>query len=324
MTEEAARGIVSDDHPYCFGFFDMSQHTAANLIKESDAVLFLGKMLDFTIGYGFPPIIPSSARVIQVEPEPLQIGRNRAVDVGIVGDVGPVVRQMTSCARDFKWRETVWLDRFRDANIAQLKRLDDLAQGMEPMSSMDVHKQLRCILREDDILVFDGGDYAYYGRATLPARSPNSWYYLPNLGMLGQALPVAIAAKIAKPTSRVFCITGDGAFGFNAIEMDTAVRHQIPIIVLLGNDAAWGIDKNIQVGLYGKPVITDLAPSRYDIVAQGLGAYGELVTKPEGLIPAIERAIASKQPSLLNIMVHSMISPRAQALVDSRKSGGAF
>jgi len=189
---------------------------------------------------------------------------------------------------------------------------------------MKVHATLAERLLPTDVLVFDGGDYAYYGRATLAARSPRSWYYLPNLGMLGSAVPVAIAAKLARPESRVFCITGDGAFGFNAMELDTAVRHGINFVTLLGNDAAWGIDKNLQLGLYGKAVITDLAPSRYDLVAQGLGAYGEMVEQPDDLGPAMDRALAAGKPALLNIMVQSQISPRAQAVVDSRKGNGAF
>jgi acetolactate synthase-1/2/3 large subunit len=324
MTEEAARGVVSDEHPYCFGFFDLSQHQAANLICEADLVLFLGKMLDFTIGYGFPPIIRADAKVIQVEPSPVQVGRNRGVDLGIVGDVGPIVEQLAAEAERHDWNELPWLQRFRDCVSEQHERMAAFVTDEAPLRSMFVHSTLAELLRPDDVLVFDGGDYAYYGRATLPARAPRSWYYLPNLGMLGSAVPVAIAAKLAKPASRVFCITGDGAFGFNAMEMDTAVRHGLNIVVLLGNDAAWGIDKNIQLGLFGKAVITDLAPTRYDLVAEGLGAHGELVERPEELAPALERALKANRPALLNIRVRSQISPRAQAVVDSRKGGGAF
>ena len=324
MTEEAARGIVSDEHPYCFGFFDLSQHQAANLVREADLVLFLGKLLDFTVGYGFSPIVPSDAKVIQVEPSVLQIGRNRGVDLGIVGDIGPVVEQLTAEAAKHSWSELPWVQRFRDRNSAQREKMRAFVTDEVPLRSMRVHSMLAEHLRPDDVLVFDGGDYAYYGRATLPARSPRSWYYLPNLGMLGSAVPVAIAAKLAKPQSRVFCITGDGAFGFMAMELDTAVRHRLDFVTLLGNDAAWGIDKNLQLGLYGKAVVTDLAPTRYDVIAQGLGAYGELVERPEELAPALERALAAERPALLNIRVRSQISPRAQAVVDSRKGGGAF
>ena len=324
LTEEAARGIVPDDHPYCFGFFDLSQHTAANLIREADVVLFLGKLLDFTIGFGFGPVVPNDAKVIQVEPDATQVGRNRGVDLALVGDVGPIVQQLADEALKSVWEERSWVDRFRTAVVQQKERLEEHAMEESPLRSMFVHKTLAACLRQDDVLVFDGGDYAYYGRAYLPALSPRSWYYLPSLGMLGQAVPVAIAAKVARPDSRVFCITGDGAFGFNAMELDTAVRHKLKVVFLVGNDAAWGIDKNLQLGLYGKAVITDLVPSRYDILAQGLGAYAELVERPEELAPALERALAVDGPALLNISVQSEISPRAQAVVANRKFGGGL
>ena len=324
MTEEAARGIVSDEHPYCFGFFDLSQHTAANLIREADVVLFLGKLLDFTIGFALGPAVPSDARVIQVEPDPVQVGRNRGVDLALVGDVGPIVGQLADEAALMEWPELPWVDRFRDAVAEQKQRLEQFVTNEVPLRSMFVHNVLANHLRPDDVLVFDGGDYAYYGRAYLPARRPRSWHYLPNLGLLGQAVPVAMAATLAKPGARVFCVTGDGAFGFNGMELDTAVRHNMKVVFLVGNDAAWGIDKNLQLGLYGKAVITDLAPSRYDLVAQGLGAYGELVERPEELEPAFERALAANGPALLNIRVQSQISPRAQAVVASRKFGGGL
>jgi acetolactate synthase-1/2/3 large subunit len=324
MTEEAARGIVSDDHPYCFGFFDLSQHQPGNLVREADVVLLLGKLLDFTVGFGLPPIVAQNAKLIQVDPAGLQVGRNRGVEVGIVGDIGPVVDQLAAAAAATPWAELPWLERLREARVAERARLEAFATEEAPLRSMFVHKTLAAVLRPDDVLVFDGGDFAYYARAYLPALRPRSWYYLPSLGMLGQAVPTAIAAKLARPGSRVFCVTGDGSFGFNGMELDTAVRHGLDIVVLLGNDAAWGIDKNIQIGLYGKPVITDLAPSRYDRVAEGLGAHGELVERPEQLAPALERALAAGRPALLNIRVQSQISMRAQGIVDSRRKGGAF
>jgi len=324
MTEEAARGLVSDEHPYCLGFFDLSQHQPANLVREADVVLFLGKRLDFTVGFGLPPIVAANAKLIQIEPCGLQAGRNRGAELAMVGDVGPIVAQLAERAATHEWRELPWLARLREARAAERARIEAFGAAETPLRSMFVHRTLAAMLRPDDVLVFDGGDYAYYGRAYLPARAPRSWYYLSNLGMLGQALPAAIAAKLARPASRVYCITGDGAFGFNAMELDTAVRHRLDIVVLLGNDAAWGIDKNIQLGLYGKAVVTDLAPTRYDLVAQGLGAHGARVERPEQLAPALERALAAGKPALLNIAVQSQISMRAQGIVDSRKRGGAF
>jgi acetolactate synthase I/II/III large subunit len=188
------------------------------------------------------------------------------------------------------------------------------------MHAMYVHKTLGNMLRPDDCLVFDGGDFCHFGRAYLPSRQPRRWWYVPTLGMLGSALPTAIAAKLAYPDSRVVMLTGDGAFGFNAMEFDTAVRHNLPVVGILGNDSAWGIDRQIQLGLYGRPVATDLLQSRYEMVAQGLGGHGEYVERPEDLAPALERAFASGKPALVNVAVQRAISPRAEAAIARRKA----
>ena len=113
--------------------------------------------------------------------------------------------------------------------------------------------------------------------------------------MLGSSLPTALAAKVAYPDSRVFMLTGDGAFGFNGMEFDTAVRHRLNIVAIVGNDSAWGIDRQIQLGLYGRAVATDLRQTRYDQMVQGLGGYGEFVERPDDLKPSLERALAAGQ-----------------------------
>ena len=135
------------------------------------------------------------------------------------------------------------------------------------------------------------------------------------LGMLGASFPTALAAKLAHPESRVIAMTGDGSFGFNGMEFDTAVRHNLPFVAVLGNDAAWGIDRQIQLGLYGRPVATDLLQTRYEMVVQGLGGHGEYIQRPEELPPALERALASGKPSLVNVAVERGISPRAEAAI---------
>ena len=115
-------------------------------------------------------------------------------------------------------------------------------------------------------------------------------------------------------------LTGDGSFGFNGMEFDTAVRHGLPIIAVLGNDAAWGIDRQIQLGVYGKPVVTDLLPTRYDRVVEGLGGHGEHVDEPEQLEGAIRRAVDSGRPALVDVAVQRAISPRAEAAIARWKS----
>ena len=320
MTEGDARGLVSDAHPYCYGFFDSGLNRAARLLREADAVVLMGRKQDLIVGYAMPPTIAPDARVIQIDPSAAEIARNRGVAVGIHGDVEAVARQMAEEASKREWRDLPWLSRLEEERQAQQDDLESLALNESPMHAVFVHKAVRYHVGPEDIVSYDGGDFCHFGRAYSPALSPKTWWYLPPLGMLGQALPTAIAAKAAYPERRVFMFTGDGAFGFNAMEYDTAVRHNLPVIGIMGNDSAWGIDRQIQVEVYGKPVATDLLPSRYDQVVRGLGGHGELIEHPDELDSAIERAIRLDRPALLNVRVQNAISPRAQAAINRWKS----
>ena len=320
VTEEQSRGLISDDHPYAFGYFERGLNRAAGKLRETDAVVLLGRKQDFVIGFCRPPHIAVDAKIIQIDPSPLEIGRSRGVDVGIVGDVTSVLDQLTKEASNHQWKELPWLDELRATRAAQADWAEKLARPATPMHALSVHKTLKTILRPDDCLVFDGGDFCHFGRSFLPALKPKRWFNVSSLGMLGSSLPTALAAKVAYPSSRVFMLTGDGAFGFNGMEFDTAVRHKLNIVALLGNDSAWGIDRQIQLGLYGRAVATDLLQTRYDQMVQGLGGHGEFVERPEDLTPALERALASGKPALLNIAVARAISPRAEAAIGRRKT----
>jgi acetolactate synthase-1/2/3 large subunit len=320
FTEDVARGLVSDDHPLCLGFFERGLNRAARLLREADVVVMLGRKQDYTIGYAQPPVIAANARIIQIDPSPAEIGRNRGVTVGIVGDIAAVVDQMTQEAHKKTWKPLAWVKQLQAEQETHAAWLDGLAKPEQPMHAMYVHKTLGSMLRPDDCLVFDGGDFCHFARAFLPARQPRRWWYVPTLGMLGSSLPTAIAAKLAYPNSRVVMLTGDGAFGFNAMEFDTAVRHNLPVVTILGNDSAWGIDRQIQLGLYGRPVATDLLQSHYEMIAQGLGGHGEYVERPEDLAPALERAFASGKPALVNVAVQRAISPRAEAAIARRQT----
>ena len=320
LTEGQARGLISDDHPQSFGFFETGLNWVAKKLPDADLILLLGRKQDYTIGFCRPPNVAADARIIQIDPSAAEIGRNRGVAVGMVGDVSTVLEQMANEASAHSWVEQPWLDELRAAQAAQAEWAEALAKQETPMHAMFVHKTIEPLLRPEDCLVFDGGDYCHFGRSSLPARMPARWYCVSTLGMLGSAMPTAMAAKLAYPDSRVIVFSGDGAFGFNGMEYDTAVRHNLDVVTVLGNDSAWGIDRQIQLGLYGRPVATDLLPSRYDQVVQGLGGYGELVEKPEDLKPALQRAFSSGRPALLNVAVQRAISPRAEELIVRRKA----
>jgi acetolactate synthase-1/2/3 large subunit len=320
VTEEQSRGLISDDHPYAFGYFERGLNRAAAKLREADVVVLLGRKQDFVIGFCRPPHIAVGAKIIQVDPSPLEIGRNRGVDVGMIGDVTSVVEQLSKEAANYQWKELPWLEELRAARSAQAEWAEGLARPQTPMHALFVHRTLKSVLRPEDCLVFDGGDFCHFGRSFLPALKPKHWFNVSSLGMLGSSLPTALAAKIAYPDSRVFVLTGDGAFGFNAMEFDTAVRHKLNIVAIVGNDSAWGIDRQIQLGLYGRSVATDLLQTRYDQIVEGLGGYGEFVERPEDLKPALERTLASGKPALLNVAVERAISPRAEAAIGRRKA----
>ena len=320
LTEGQARGLLPDNHPYGFGFFERGLNRAASKLRDADLVILLGRKQDYTLGFCRPPNIAADAKIIQIDPAAAEIGRNRGVAVGIVGDVTSVLTQLTQAAAQHSWQDLPWLEELRAARAAQSEWAEGLAAPDTPMHAMFVHKTLESLLRPDDFLSFDGGDFCHFGRALLPAQMPKRWSYVSSLGMLGSSLPSALAAQVAYPESRVINLTGDGAFGFNGMEFDTAVRHRLNVVTILGNDSAWGIDRQIQLGLYGRPVATDLLPTRYDQVVQGLGGHGELVERPEDLRPALERAFAANKPALVNVTVQRAISPRAEAAIARRQA----
>ena len=280
----------------------------------------LGKKLDHSIGYALPPAVAAEATVIQVDPAPEQIGRNRAAEVGVVGDVAGVVDQLADEASTLSWPDRPWLRTLQARLKDQADWAESVADEGPPMHPLYVLKGLESVLRSDDVVVFDGGDFCHFAKLHLPAR-PRSWWSLPDLGMLGSAMPTAIAAKAARPDARVVLITGDGSFGFNGMEFDTAVRHGLNIVTVLGNDSAWGIDRQIQLAAYGRAVATDLLPSRYDLVAEGLGGHGEFVQRPDELVPALERAFAAGRPALVNVLTRRVSSPRGERAIARRKAG---
>ena len=325
FTEDWVRGLVPDNHPQCFGYFERGLNRAARLLPQADLVMLLGRKQDYTITYLRPPAVAASARIVQIAPDAEAIGLNRGVDVGMVGDVTTVVEQMTAAAAKYTWSPKPWLGELRAAQAEQAKWTEGLAQPGEPMHALYVHRVIGEMLTPDDCLTFDGGDFCHLGRGYHQAQLPRRWWYLPNLGLLGSSLPSAIGAKLANPERRVIAFTGDGAFGFNAMELETAFRERVPVVVVLGNDSTWGIDNGIQIGVYGRGVATDLGTNvRYDIMATGLGAHGEFVERADQLKPALERAFAAAergQCALVNVVIQRFVSPRAENAINRIKAG---
>ena len=322
FTVEQARGLLDDEHPLCFGYADGALNPTARRFREADVVLLLGKRLDHRYRYG--GVFSADAKLIQADPSPAEIGRNRGVAVGIQGDLGAVVDQITSALASSAAAnadKSAWVDQLRQDRNAWDEELRGKATGESPMHPLDVYTGLEKHLDEDSVIIFDGGDYVQWGRAYMKARKPGHFMRLGPLSHLGAGIPYGMAAKVANPNSKVLVFIGDGAFGFYSMEYDTCIRHNLNITTVLGNDATWGIDKTFQVAYFGRAVGTDLRHIRYDKVVEAIGGYTEHVEEPGGVADAVGRALASGRPSLVDVTVRSGASPLATAMI-ARRTGG--
>ena len=312
FTEEAARGIIPDDHPLCFGFADLRVSEVAAHLADADTILMLGKKLDSTINFGQPPALEKDVRIIQVESSAGLIGLSLGVALPVNADPGAVVKQLIPEAGKRHWASHPLLTEIASTASALKSRLDALAPDSAPLHSMSIHRALSSMLDRDTALVFEGSDFGFYGATYHPSYQPSRWFTVGTMGMIGWGVPYGLGTRVALPNSKVVVLSGDGSFGFNAMEIDTAVRHSLDIVVVVGVDGVWGIDYHQQVQLYGKAVSTELPPARYDKLAEALGAHGEYVDQPNQLQSALQRALATKGPSVVNIRTTPSPSPRTQ------------
>ncbi len=321
VSEDSARALIPDSHEYSIGLGYLPLNRAAQKVGEADVVLMLGKRLDYTLGFGGSPPFAQNAKVIVIDPSPAEIGRARTVEVGILGDLGPVVSQMSDAAKKLDWtRRDDWLASLRAEHDSWMAELYELASAADPIHPMFISETLQKFIDSDTHITYDGGDYCHFLRASIKRDKPFRFHNVSSFGMIGVGLPYALGAQVALPDERVVLAVGDGSFGFNGMEIDTMVRHNLPVKMIVGNNSIWGIDWQIQKGLYGRPVWTDLLPTRYDQVAQGLGAHSEHVTSFEQLEPAMKRAFDYNGPALVNVEIAQIISPVAEAAI-SRKLG---
>lgn len=318
FTVEQARGLIDDAHPLCFGYGDGALNKTAKKMGEADAVLLLGKKLDYRYKFGY--LFNEQAKLIQVDPSPSEIGRNRGVAVGILGDLGAVVDQLTESYKKSAASNDLrnWIDDLTATQNEWRQELRDKADGNTPMHPIEVFTQMEHLIDEDTFILLDGGDYVQWARSYLPAKRPGHFLRLGPLSHLGASVPYGMAAKVAYPKSKVFVFVGDGAFGFYPMEYDTCIRHNLNITTILGNDSTWGIDKTFQLAYYERAIGTDLRTVRYDKVVEAIGGHAEYVEQPNEIVPAIERSLDSGKPSLVNCVIRSGASPLAQAMIERK------
>ena len=292
-----SRGTVPEDHALAF----LNARSAA--FAEADALLSVGTRFNWIIQFGRPPRFGKDARVIRVDIDPEDMGHNRDVDVPIVGDARAVLEQLAAEAKgriDPNWY-SAWVDRLR-ALDAEKRAEQEKAMSTDrvPIHPLRLCKEVRDVIPRDAVLVVDGQEILNFARQSIPTFLPGHRLNSGAFGCMGVGLPYGIGAKVARPDKQVLVLHGDGSFGLNAMEIDTAVRHRIPIVCVISNNGGWTADAPWEMPL-PKPG-RHLGRTRYDRMARELGAHGEFVEKPNEIRPALERAFASGKPAVVNVM----------------------
>ena len=304
-----ARGILPRGH-------DLLVTRARSVaLREADLVLVVGAPLDFRLAYGSFGPENKPATVVHVADGPGGVAAHVPLAASATGDLGAFFDALADLggAGDHA-SDDDWGGRLTEAvRAAQAADGPLLASEAEPAHPARVYGELLRVLDDDAVVIGDGGDFvSFAGKYIEPAR-PGGWLDPGPFGCLGTGLGYAIAARLARPSAQVVLLLGDGAAGFSLMDADTLVRHRLPVVIVCGNNGAWGLEKHPMRALYGYDVLADLQPAcRYDEVVRALGGAGELVTAPGGIGPALRRAFAANVPYLVNVVTDPEIAyPRS-------------
>ena len=299
------RGCLPADHELAF------LRTRGLLKHEADLVVVLGAPLDFRLAFGRF----GDARVAHVVDAASQQASH--VDVtSVAGDLGATLRLLADRRGDRSDHEP-WIARLQDAEAAVAERDTELsASAARPIAPARIYGELIRRLERDAVVICDGGDFVSYAGKLVEVYEPGCWLDTGPYGCLGNGLGYAVAARVARPSSQIVALLGDGAAGFSLMDADTLVRHDLPVVMIVGNNGIWGLEKHPMQTIYGWDVACDLQPGcRYDEVVKALGGAGETVTEPEEIGAALDRAFTAGVPYLVNVVTDPAdVYPRSSNL----------
>lgn len=292
LTTPQGRGIVPEDHRLAF------LNARSTAFQQADVLLVVGTRFNIILGFGRSPRFAADGKVIMVNTDAEEIGKNRSVHMGIVGDAKAVLTQLIAEAeRAGKWpKETDWLKQLRDKHLRKQAEME----GVLNSDSMPIHplrlcNELRKFMDRDAILCVDGHDILNFARQSIPSFVPGHRLNAGPNGCMGVAIPFAVGAKAAKPDKQVIALTGDGSFGMNGFEIETAVRNKLPIITVISNNGGWTADNPPKPG-------RDLPQLDYHKIVEVFGGYGERVERAQDIRPALERAAKAGVPACINVI----------------------
>lgn len=304
-----ARGMLPPEHPL---FFSRARSQA---LREADVIVLAGVLLDFRLNFGQPPVFGEDARLIYVDVDDHR--KHRPAEVSIFGNVKAALEQLAIAVGGGEGREH-WLESLRDAETSGRQRDAVMTQSdAAPAHPARLIAEVDRFADPDAIIVGDGGDFVSFAGRLIERQKPGLWIDPGPFGCLGSGPGYAIAAKLARPDRQVILLSGDGAFGFSAMEFDTMVRHRIPVVCVVGNNSIWALEKHPMMNMLGASVASDLGEkTRYDKVVEALGGYGELVDRPDEIRPALERAFKSGLPACVNVICDPTAEyPRSSVLM---------
>jgi acetolactate synthase-1/2/3 large subunit len=326
FTSTLGRGTLPDTHPLCFESSLAIRPGAAMFANMSaDLVLFLGNRV--SLYYIFGDIFNKEAKIIQVDIEPEEIGRNRSVDLAIVSDIKALLGSCNLMLKESSQSPGL-PERFREW-VSTLKKADQDGKSIfqaqwespdTPIHPLRLAAEIdKYMSQEEDIVVADGGDTQVWMGMTRTVRRQGHYLDSGLYGCLGVGIPYANAAKLLYPDKKVCLITGDGSVGFNFMEFETALRKRLPIVVVISNDLGWGMIRHSQELKIGHAIQdgTFLGRVNYHNLVEALGGKGMLVERPEDIRPALEEAFASGKTTCINVLTDpTTISPGSMALAN--------
>ncbi len=300
-----ARGVLPGGHEL------LVTRARSVALRQADLVIVAGTPLDFRLGYGSFGPQDAPARVVHVADAPGGIATHVPLAGSAAGDLSAFFTHLAASATE---ADPDWVPELTEAVHAGLA-LDGplLASDADPVHPARIYGELLKVLDDDAVVIGDGGDFVSFAGKYIEPSRPGGWLDPGPFGCLGTGLGYAIAARLARPSAQVVLLLGDGAAGFSLMDADTLVRHGLPVVIICGNNAGWGLERHPMRAIYGYDVAADLQPEcRYDEVVRALGGAGELVTTAADIAPALRRAFASGVPYLVNVITDPEVAyPRS-------------
>jgi len=290
-----ARGMLPPGHPM---FFPRARGQA---LGQADLIMVIGVPLDFRLNFGQSPVFADDAKIVYVDVDDHR--KHRPAEVSILGDVKAALAALAAAVEGTPERHD-WLEQLRNAEAeARARDKAMIESDSAPVHPARLIAEVNRFADPDAIIVGDGGDFVSFAGRLIERDQPGLWIDPGPFGALGSGPAYAMAAKLAHPDRQVVLLSGDGAFGFSAMEFDSLVRHKVPVVCVIGNNGIWALEKHPMQNLLGLSIAADLAPrTRYDQVVEAVGGFGQLVDRPEQIRPALERAFKAGVPACINVI----------------------